>query len=136
MKKAWYQRPGTWLCVFILTLALLTALAMDERQPRMPEDQNLQIQVVDNHDAYMLEFAQIGVSGTVSSGGVMNADGSPLTEGESYGWEAGTGPAPVTVTALDQEGKTLFEIAVSCCVADPCVLLLTAEGFVPAYQGE
>ena len=129
MKRAWYQNPGTWLCVFIVTMVLLAALTMENRQLQPPVEQNLQIQVVDAGGAYRLQYAQ-----SRASGGVMNADGSLLSAGQTYGFEVGTGPAPVTVTALDQEGKTLFETVVSCSDANPCVLMLTTGGFVPVQQ--
>ena len=116
-------------CV-IAALCLLMAgfgLSLDrEREPAAQE--SFRVEIAEDCGVYGLTF-----SNALHSGGVTHADGSPLTVGGTYGWEAGSCQTAVTVAALDKEQRVIFETTVLCDLReDVCTVYLTAGGFSTA----
>lgn len=126
MKRTW-RMAVTCLCLLMCAGGLLWGMLMERGESKFSEDQNLQVMIWEDCGVYELGFFQEG-----SGGGAMNADGSPMKKGQSFGWEAGAGEKTVTVTALNGLKRVIHETTVTFDFSQgPCVLLLTEEGFVP-----
>lgn len=126
MQNSW-KKMVTGLCVLVCVGAFLLGATMEEQEMILPEEQDLQVRILEDCGIYELKFSQEG-----TGGGVMNADGSAMERGQIFGWETGEGERTVTVTALNGLKRVVHEITVTFDFSrSPCVLLLTEEGFVP-----
>lgn len=127
MDKKWYRNPVTWACGLLCAAALVLGLGLFHGA-ELPEEVNLRVEVAEECGVYELQFSRF-----LSSGGVMNADGSPLTLGQTYGWKAGDGVATVNILAVDRSKKVLCETTVTWDFSlGPCTLRLTSAGLMPA----
>ena len=124
MEKSGYRAVLTCVIAALCLALVLFGLSLDRRMEPQPQE-SFRVRIADDCGVYALEF-----SNALHSGGVTHADGSPLTVGGTYGWEAGSGQTAVTVTALDQLCRVLFETTVVCDLREGAyTLILTDEGF-------
>ena len=124
MEKNGYSAVLT--CVIAALCLLLAGFGLSlDREGEPAAQESFRVQIAEDCGVYALEFAT-----ALHSGGVTHADGSPLTVGGTYGWEAGHGQTAVTVTALDEVCRVIFETTVVCDLREEVyTLLLTGEGF-------
>ena len=126
MQNCW-RKTITAICLFVCLGVFWIGATMDSREGSLPEEQNLQVRILEDCGIYELGFFQED-----SSGGTMNADGSPMKKGQDFVWEVGPGERTVTVTALNGSKRVIHETTVTFDFSrGTCVLLLTGEGFVP-----